>query len=168
MVTRRKLFKIVGHVNTLRLIEEAFSHRRMPTLFLVSEQLAAHESHDVMSFWGAPWSSVTGSQLEKHFDAIFWFSPEAFCYYLPGIFSAGIKENKPWLIVNHSLINMLDRSPDPGSWDDFFVARWPKLTASECEATQAWILWLSSCEDSSYGEIALARAFDTLELLKQK
>jgi hypothetical protein len=98
-------------VITPRLIEEAFNHRRMPLLFLVSEQLAAHEHDDVMSFWGHSWVSVTGLQLDEHFDAIFWFTPEAFCYYLPGIFTAGINENNLWLIVNHSLANMLDRSP---------------------------------------------------------
>jgi hypothetical protein len=168
MVERRKLRKIAGNVNTLRLIEEAFSHRRTPGLFLVSEQLAPHECADVISFWGKPWSSVTGLELEKHFEAIFWLTPEAFCYYLPGILSAGIHENKPWLIVNHSLVNMLDRSPDPTSWDDFFLARWPQLTSKECEATQAWILWLSSFEDGSYWEGSLSRAFDTLELLRQR
>lgn len=140
----------------------------MPTLFLVSEQLAVHEHDDVMSFWGKAWSCVTGSQLEKHFEAIFWFTPEAFCYYLPGIFTVGIQENKPWLIVNHSLVNMLDRSTDPSSWDDFFVARWSQLTARECEATQGWVLWLSSFNDSSYSESSLARAFDTLDLLRQR
>jgi hypothetical protein len=150
---------IVGDVKTVRLIEEAFSHRAMP-------QLAAHERDDVMSFRGKPWASVTGAQLERYFEAIFWLTPEAFCYYLPGIFAAGIRENKPWLIVNHSLINMLDRSPDPDSWDDFFLARWTRLTVRECEAAQSWVLWLSSWESSSYPEIALTRAFDTLELLK--
>lgn len=166
MVACRKLLKIVGNVNTLELIEEAFNNRRMPMLFLLSEQLAPHERDDVMSFWGKPWSSVTGAQLEKHFDAIFWFTAEAFCYYLPGILSAGIREDNPSLLVNHSLVNMLDRSPDPSSWDDFFFARWSQLTERECEATQAWILWLSSCEGSCYSENALTRAFDTLELLK--
>ncbi|HEV7237954.1 MAG TPA: hypothetical protein VGQ36_01860 [Thermoanaerobaculia bacterium] len=150
------------------MIEEAFNHRRMPMLFLVSEQLAAHEYDDVMSFWGKPWPRVTGAQLEKYFEAIFWFTPEAFCYYLPGIFIAGILESKPWLIVNHSVVNMLDRSPDPASWDDFFFARWSQLTARECEASQAWILWLSSFKDGTYSEIALDRAFDTLELLKER
>lgn len=168
MVAGRKLLKMVGNVNRSRLIEEAFSHRRMPTLFLVSEQLAAHECDDVMGFWGKPWSSVTSLQLEKHFEAVFWFTPEAFCYYLPGIFTVGIKENKPWLIVNDSLVSMLDRSADPDSWDDFFLARWPQLTARECEATQAWILWLSSFEDGSRWEGALGRAFDTLDLLRQR
>jgi len=160
--------QIVGNVNALRLIEEAFGHRRMPGLFLVSEKLAAHEFADVISFLGIPWSSVTGLQLEEHFEAISWFTPEAFCYYLPGILSAGIRENKPWLMMNHSLINMLDRSPDPASWDDVFLARWPQLTAKECEAMQAWVLWLSSLEDGSYWEGSLSRAFDTLELLRQR
>jgi len=140
----------------------------MPTLFLLSDQMAAHELRDVMSFWGEPWSRVTGAQLEEHFEAIYWFTPEAFCYYLPGIFSAGIRENKPWLMVNLSLVTMLDRSPDPDSWDDFFSARWPLLTPQECEATQAWILWLMSFEDGSFSESSLGRAFDTLELLRQR
>jgi hypothetical protein len=155
-------------VNTLLFIEEAFSHRCMPRVFLVSEQLAAHEREDVMSFWGKPWSCVNGLQLEKYFDAISWFTPEAFCYYLPGIFTAGINEKKPWLIVNHSLVNMLDRSLDVASWDDFFFARWSQLTTRECEATQEWILWLSSFEDTSYSEVSLARAFDTLDVLKER
>jgi len=63
---------------------------------------------------------------------------------------------------------MLDRSPDPATWDDFFVPRWTQLTPAECEATQAWILWLSSFGESSYFENSLDRAFDTLELLKQR
>ncbi|HEV7570811.1 MAG TPA: DUF6714 family protein [Thermoanaerobaculia bacterium] len=158
----------LGTVNTLQLIEEAFSHRRMPGLFPVSEQMAPHEYDDVISFWGIPWSAVTGSQLQEHFETIFWWTPEAFCYYLPGILSAGIRENKPWLIVNNSLIDMLDRSPDPSSWDDFFIARWAQLTAKECEATQAWLLWVASLDNGSYWEGSLSRAFDTLELLKQR
>jgi hypothetical protein len=168
MVACRKLLTIVGNVITSRLIEEAFSHRRMPLLFVVPEQLADHEYDDVMSFWGRPWSSVTALQLEKHFDAIFWFTPEAFCYYLPGIFSAGINENKPWLIVNHSLVNILDRSPDPALWDEFFLTRWSQLTGKECEVAQEWILWLASFDEGSYSESSLSRAFDTLELLRQR
>jgi hypothetical protein len=168
MGERWELRQAVGTVNTINLIEDAFSHRRMPSVFLLSERLAADECASVISFLGKPWSSVTGLQLEQHFDAIFWFTPEAFCYYLPGIFTAGINENNPSLIVNHSLVNMLDRSPDTGSWDDFFVARWPRLTPRECEATQAWILWLSTFEDISYADSSLGRAFDTLELLRRR
>lgn len=168
MGKRRKLLKIVGNVNTLELIRNAFDHRRMPALFLISEQLAAHECDDVMRFWGKPWSSLTAAQLEKHVEAVFWFTPEAFCYYLPGILSVSIRENKPWLVVNQSLVNMLNRSPDPESWDDFFSARWPRLTTMECEATQAWLLWLSSVDDGSFPENALGRAFDTLELVKHR
>jgi hypothetical protein len=155
------------NVNTLQLIEAAFTHRDVPRSFLGSEQLAAHEADDVMTFWRKPWWCVTGAQLETSFEAIFWFSPEAFCYYLPGIFSAGVHENNPWLIVNQSIVSMLDRSADPDSWDEFFCARWLRLTVKECEATQAWILWLSSFQDA-YPEPALGRAFDTLELLKRK
>jgi hypothetical protein len=154
-------------VNTLRFIEQAFRHRQVPILFSVSEELAVHELDDVMSFLGKPWSSITATQLERHFEVVYWLTPDAFCYYLPGIFSAGIKENKPSLIVNHSLVGMLDRSPTPDSWDDFFEARWLQLTPMECEATQEWLLWLASFENS-HSEHSLTRAFETLQILRER
>ena len=153
-------------MKTLQLIERAFSHRQKPALFLLPEQLAKHEYADVATFLGIHWSSVTCDQLERHFEAIYWFTPETFCYYLPGIFSAGIKEERPELIVNHSLIGMLDRSPEPDLWDEFFLSRWQLLNMQECEATQEWVLWLASCEGAGYSEHSLSRAFDTLGLLK--
>lgn len=148
-------------------IEEAFHDRHMPVAFLLPEKLANHEFGDLASFIGKPWSSVTASELEHHFEAIFWFSPEAFCYYLPGVFCAGIKEKRPELIVNHTLVGMLDRSPDPAGWDNFFLARWPLLRSTECEATQRWLLWLSSCS-ASFSDNSLSRAYETCELLKQR
>jgi hypothetical protein len=154
-------------MNDCSFIREAFRDREMPIALLLPEQLAKHEFADLATFIGKPWSAVTADQLERHYEAIYWFSPDAFCYYLPGIFCAGINEDRPELIVNHAIVGMLDRSPDPTGWDDFFLARWPLLTPNECEATQQWILWLSSC-GASFSDSSLSRAYETCELLKQR
>jgi len=148
-------------------IEEAFQDRKMPVMFLVPEQLAKHETDDVMVFLGKHWSSLTTDELEKYFEAIYWFTPEAFCYYLPGIYTASIKENEPDLMVNQSIVGMLDRSPDRELWDDFFLTRWPLLNKKELDVTEEWLLWLSSHEGSSTDEVSIIRALDTISLLRE-
>lgn len=106
--------------------------------------------------------------LEKYFDAVIGFSPSAFCYFLPGILSAGIKEDRPNLLVNDTLVSMLDRGNSSASWDNFFAARWPMLSPQECEVVQRWILWLEQAVPPVIDEIALTRAFDTLDLLSKQ
>jgi hypothetical protein len=69
------------------------------------------------------------------------------------------------MTVNDSLIQMLDRSNMPSSWDDFFLERWPRLDAAECEATQRWILWLVAANPPVIAEHSLSRAFDTINLI---
>lgn len=82
-----------------------------------------------------------------------------------GILAAGIRENQPDLLFNDHLFMMIDRGNAPESWDDFFRARWPTLTAAECQATPKWILWLSDFEPPPIEDVFLSRAFDTMDLL---
>lgn len=147
-------------------IHEAFGARQMPRVMLVSKQLALHEYEDVNVFLGRNWTDITSNDLEKHFEFIHWLSPEGFCYYLPAILCTGIAEDDPELIVNHSLVKALNRSNDPSTWDKFFIDRWSLLNSTECAAVQAWVLWLSESADAVFGESALGRAFDVLEVLK--
>ncbi len=152
----------------MELIREAFATRVMPDVLFSSVQLTEDEIEEVLSFQGKHWSTVTCDQLEAYSYAIYWFSPEAFCYYLPGILSAGIKEKKSDLLVYDSIIRKLDRSPEPAYWDDFFLTRWPLLSAKECEAVQEWVLWLAPLESPACYENTFSRAFETLDLLKHK
>lgn len=154
-------------IKLIKSIKDAFNTRPMPHLFNVPKQLATHEYQDISEIVGKHWSTLEGSFLEKNFESIFWLSPEAFCYYLPGILSASIQEDNPNLIINRSIISMLDRSSDTGLWDDFFTERWLLLSEEECSAVQQWILWLLNHEDSPFDDSSLSRAFDTLSLLKK-
>lgn len=117
------------------------------------------------TFQTLTWRDVTCEILERHYEATSGFSPNAFCYFLPGIYSAGIREDRPDLLVNRGLINILDRGNAPGSWDDFSAHRWPRLTSRECIATQQWILRLSRFDPPEIPDDVLSRAYDTIDLL---
>ncbi|HFB65734.1 MAG TPA: hypothetical protein ENJ60_09365 [Aeromonadales bacterium] len=150
----------------VELFTEAFKHRKKPSCMTLSKQLDEHEHAEIMAFSGKKWFDIDVKLLEENFEVINWLSPEAFCYFLPGICCAGIKENSSELIIYDSIINMLDRSPEPTYWDSFFLSRWPLLHKDECKAVQEWVLWLS-INNSFYSGSVITRALETLDLVKQ-
>lgn len=152
--------------SALDLISNAFSNRAPPLLLTDSMQLTDHEYAEVISFQGLSWQNVTFAQVERYPDVVFWFSPEAFCYYLPGILVAGLRENRWDTNAYDSLIDCLDRSPEPDYWDDFFLPRWPSLSAEEIDAVAAWVRWMTIVQpDDIHGNV-YERVQDTLTLLK--
>jgi hypothetical protein len=162
-------------INLLHTIEEAFSTRKKPSTVVNPDHSNDDDYEDALEFKDKTWKELTCEDLQRYYVAISFWLPEAYCYFLPGIYSAIIRENKPDLIVVGSIIGCLDRSNTPGTWDDFFAERWLQLTVKEYEATLEWILWLSDCyeaervracigPDLRY-ESQLTRAFDTLNLL---
>lgn len=149
----------------LGLIARTFAGRTRPSEITDSKQLSDVEYDEVMSFDGIRWQDVTFAQIEQNSDAVFWFSPEAFRYYLPGLMSAGIKENRCDANCYDALIGMLDRSPEPDYWDDFFLSRWPLLTALETIAVAEWVDWLESLMPDGFHGNSYNRARETLLLL---
>jgi hypothetical protein len=152
----------------LKLIGAAFSNRRPPSVMTTSMQLSDVEYEEVMSFAGLRWEEVTFGQVERYADAVFWFAPEAFCYYLPGLLAAGLKEARWDTNAYDALIGMLDRSPEPDYWDDFFLPRWPLLNAAELEAVAAWVRWLQLVEPDAYHENTYERVLKTLALVEER
>ena len=152
-------------MSDLDFIESAFAARARPERVRDVSQPADDIYADADVFAGMDWRDVTCSMLDRHFDLIHGFSPNAFLYFLPGIFSAGIREGRGDLLVNQGLVMMLDRGNAPASWDDFFRERWPKLNPRECEATQRWILWLEEFDPPPIADASLTRAYDTMDLL---
>lgn len=155
-------------MSVLTFIEEAFGHRPHPVRVVSRGHPPTEIYADAEAFAGKDWREITCQTLDSYPDAIFGLLPEAFCYFLPGMFSAGIREARPDLLVYDSLMMMLDRGNAPASWDDFFLARWPKLTRTECEATQKWILWLSDFDPPPIEGVVLSRAYDTMDLLARQ
>jgi len=56
-----------------------------------------------------------------------------------------------------SLIGLLDHSPEPDFWDDFFLPRCKLLTTAEIEAVAAWVCWLQATVFNSHGRTFLPR-----------
>jgi hypothetical protein len=146
-------------------IQRAFAHRGLPPLVVMPEEPPSEMYDDACHFQGRTWSSLTCDELNEHQDAVFGFTPEAFCYYLPGIIAAGIRENRPHLLINASLVTMLDRSNTPNSWDDFFAMRWPSLSVQECMAVDSWLRWLAELSPPVFAAHSIDRALGTLKLL---
>lgn len=149
-------------------IKQAFANRPAPNVMTDSNQLLDFEYEELMSFEGMRWQDVTFDQIERNSDAVFWFSPEAFCYYLPGFMSAGLQENRTDTNAYDALIGWLDRSPEPDYWDDFFLPRWPLLTAVEIDAVAEWVRWLEIVQPDAFHANTYDRVRDTLTLLKWK
>lgn len=146
-------------------IESAFSEREMPLSTTKKNAPATDEYTEAQWFGGKHWKTLSCADFDRLPSAIFGFSPEAFCFYLPGIMTASVRENYPDLMMNQSIINMLDRIAAPSSWDDFFGARWPLLSPTECGAVQQWILWLTEFDPPIFSDGSLSRAYDTIELI---
>jgi len=150
----------------LDLVSTAFADRPRPTILTDSKQLSDAEYEEVMSYEGVRWQDVTFEQVEHSPDAVFWFAPEAFCYYLAGILAAGLRANRCDSNAYDSLIGTLDRSPEPDYWDDFFLPHFQRFTAGEIEAIVAWVKWLESVQPDAYHANTYQRVLDTLRLLK--
>lgn len=149
----------------ISLMLEAFAGRTRPIVMTNSLELSKDDLDDLLCIACFDWNELTGEHWEKYFDVTSWFSPEAFCYYLPSIIKVSIEEHQPNLIVVDSIIWALDRSPRTESWDELFLQRWPLLSIDECRSIQEWVFWLSSFSNSNLVDDSLARAVETLELL---
>ncbi len=154
-------------MNDVGLICTAFAARPTPETLTESTSLSTHEYEDLKFFQGKDWNALSGDDIQSHYEAIYWFAPKAFCYYLPGFLLAGIKENRPDLLVFDSILNMLDRSPNPYLWDEFFMHRWPLLSREECRAVKAWVYWLEKSNGYFQFSDSCVRALETLDLLEQ-
>jgi hypothetical protein len=152
----------------LELIGSAFAGRGAPAVMSDSMQLSDVEYEEVMSFRGMRWEDVAFDQVQRNSDAVFWFAPEAFCFYLPGLLVASLREDRLDANACDALIGMLDRSPVPDYWDDFFAPRWTLLSAPELDAVAAWLAWFEAVEPDAFHENTYERARETLELLKQR
>lgn len=149
-------------------IETAFAERAPPAVMIDSLQLSDAEYAEVMAFDGLVWQEVTSALAEANADAVFWFAPEAFCYYLPGFLAAGLREARWDSNAYDALIGMLDRSPEPDYWDDFFKPRWTLLSPAELEAVAAWVECFAAAQPDAFHDNTYERALATLALLKDR
>ena len=153
-------------MNEVQLIRSAFAWRGRPERATNSSELTSDELQSLMAVFALDWRDTTATIWDRYSEAVSYFSPEAFCYYLPGIMLAAMEEGSANNSAASSVIWALDRSPRIDWWDEQFSLRWPLLTLIELSAVEAWIVWLSSITRSNHDDVSLGRAMDTLQLLR--
>jgi hypothetical protein len=130
---------------------------------------------DALWFSGRDWHELTWQNWQEHSDAVFFFDPEAFAYYLPSILLLSAQNTNDSLNAADSLIGELDRSPDPEGWTEGLVRRFLGLNPAELDVLKEWLLQV--CEFVSYRGWGIAasgpgdtlgRAFDTVDLLQKE
>ena len=158
-------------------IERAFEHREMPdsVVDMTNRFQIDSDVEEALWFKGRNWHSITWDDWQKHSDAIFFFDPEAFAYYLPSLLLLSSQNPDEALMAADSLINELDQSPDPEGWTDGLVRRFLGLDPAELDVMKDWLLQV--CEYVPYKGWGIAasgpgdtfgRAFDTLNLVQQE
>ena len=148
------------------LIEAGFAGRNPPALMYDSKQLLDFEYDEVMSFDQMRWQDVMLSHVDQAPGAVFWFSPEAFCYYMPGFLAAGLRENNVASLAFDSIIGCLAQAPEPDNWNDFFRPRFTRFQIAELDAILAWVCWMEMQQPDAFHENTYQQVRDTLELLK--
>jgi hypothetical protein len=150
------------------LIADAFRFRDKPSVLFESRELADFEIEDVKWLEGRRWQDLDGDGLEDHRDVVAWLTPDAFCCYLPGFMSTGIRENAPTLLVNETILMLLDHASPPDDWDDFSVVRWRLLKKEECAAVESWLWWLVKSGEYEGESDRLERALASIDAVKQE
>lgn len=83
-LAREAGFNELSDAIALDQITRGFAYRTPPTLLTDSKQLSDVEYDEMTWFEGMGWQVVKFDQIERNCDTVFWFSPEAVCYFLPG------------------------------------------------------------------------------------
>lgn len=146
-------------------ISRAFSSRECPDVFYTSTELTKDEISSVLELKQLRPSSYPIEFLQENYDVVFWLSPQAFCYCLPGFMLASLRE-KGNLLIADAIIGMLDRSSLPDFWEKFFCDRWLLLQRDELIAIQSWLIWILDNRYDHYDISRLDRAFDVLSVLE--
>ncbi len=158
-------------------IRRTFALRRMPHEVVAPSELQQYDSDVEEAVWfsGRDWHGLTLQDWQKHPCAIFFFSAEAFAYYLPSVLLLSIENPTEYLDAANSLIGELDRSPDASGWTEGFANRFLGLHPAELDVLKEWLLQV--CEYAPYKRWGTAasgpgdtfgRAYDTVDLLQKE
>jgi len=101
---------------------------------------------DVAAFAGRHWGDIDESVLLTHYNALYWFTPAAFCYYLPAFLACGLRHPRSTFVV--SLIQLL-RPTRSAEQHAFRVKRWGRLNTEQVASLQTWLETLELLLDPS-------------------
>jgi len=125
--------------DVLKTIEAAFGDTAPPAPDELCATSGDEAFEDAEPFQGRHWRSMDPDVLEAHRDVLFWFTPEAFHYYLPSFLKAGLEQPGAVFVIN--LLQLL-RPPDDRTLAAFRRRRWSRLSVEQGKALDDWLSWL--------------------------
>lgn len=100
-------------------------------------------------FIGKPWMHIQLADLIESEEAFFFFTPEAYRYYLPSVMLP-VLEDAIYPEILDTILHTLVRSPNYEQWEDGFKVIWNGFTVPQLEAMELFIvhLGLNHLEDT--------------------
>jgi len=120
------------------LIRQSFAGSIQPDEDDVCASTDEEALEDCGLFIGQEWENIDSDAIVDHQDALFWFSPEAFHYYLPAFMKAGLKEPDAGYILNILLMLRPDTEPSAAT---FARERWLLFNEMQIASLKAWLIW---------------------------
>jgi hypothetical protein len=149
--------------NLIQAIREAFSMAAYPgDDLLVYDTSGAHlECIQVAeAFRGRHWPDVSVDQLLNQPDSLFFFTPEAYRYYLPAFMIAAVQSYVDMDIVVINLVHTLI-PPAEGQDRNRFEARMQGLNARQRSAVRQFLEFLISAHGQDFPRNDLQLALET-------
>ncbi len=121
-------------------IQEAFAEVPQPPEDDLCASFGDEALEDTEPFKGKEWQELRDVELLDEFQyALFWFTPEAFRYYLPAFLLGGFQ--KPNAVFVLTILQLLWPGDDEES-AVFRKQRWGLLSEEQRAALQEWLSWL--------------------------
>ncbi|NDJ74695.1 MAG: hypothetical protein GYB65_00435 [Chloroflexi bacterium] len=110
------------------------------------------------AFRGKTWEDISLEMLEYHRGDLIFFTPEAFCHYLPAYLIAAITGGKVLgLELRASLVDSLTPPRKPGYALDWFMERAKRFTPAQVGVIQDYFCLMSEKHDIKYLRYWLTR-----------
>ena len=120
-------------------IKEAFGDVPPPSEEDLCAFLGDEPLEETEPFRGRKWQDLDPDFLERYQGALFWFTPEAFHYYLPAFLKAGLVNPDAIFVI--TILQLLWPAQNETS-AEFRKGRWGLLTDIEITALEDWLRWL--------------------------
>ena len=96
---------------------------------------------EVSVFRDIPWNSVTPALLAEKFEAPYFFSALALCYYLPAYIYCSVIDISRVLLPVNTLLGLLSHANN-SEWEQWRRQRWELLSPKQWIFVEHWVDWL--------------------------
>ena len=117
-------------------VARAFQKTPKPGSDELTRSRGDEELEDTAQFRDLDWNSIEHDVIEKHYYALFWFTEQAFHYYLPAFLLAAIETPRSTFVI--TLVLLLKPNKDKTK-EVFRRERWSMLNATQVEALETWL-----------------------------